>query len=123
MKILKIGIISFFIVLLLSQNVFALGEIFLTADDWLDTGSNHTNTTMDTENLRKISGDLYNIFLAAATGVAVIVGAILGIQFMTAGIEKKVEVKQALFPYLVSCVIVFGSMGIWKLIVTILSDI
>ena len=123
MKILKISLISIFIILLLSQNVFALGEIFLTADDWLDTGSNHTNTTMDTENLRKISGDLYNIFLAAATGVAVIVGAILGIQFMTAGIEKKVEVKQALFPYLVSCVIVFGSMGIWKLIVTILSDI
>lgn len=123
MKIIKIGLISIFIILLLSQNVFALGEIFLTADDWLDTGSNHTNTTMDTENLRKISGDLYNIFLAAATGVAVIVGAILGIQFMTAGIEKKVEVKQALFPYLVSCVIVFGSMGIWKLIVTILSDI
>ena len=114
---------KYFVILLLSQNVFALGEIFLTADDWLDTGSNHTNTTMDTENLRKISGDLYNIFLAAATGVAVIVGAILGIQFMTAGIEKKVEVKQALFPYLVSCVIVFGSMGIWKLIVTILSDI
>ena len=123
MKIIKICLISIFIILLLSQNVFALGEIFLTADDWLDTGSNHTNTTMDTENLRKISGDLYNIFLAAATGVAVIVGAILGIQFMTAGIEKKVEVKQALFPYLVSCVIVFGSMGIWKLIVTILSDI
>ena len=123
MKILKIGIISFFIVLLLSQNVFALGEIFSTADDWLDTGSNHTNTTMDTTNLRNISGDIYNIFLAAATGVAVIVGAILGIQFMTAGIEKKVEVKQALFPYLVSCVIVFGSIGIWKLIVTILSDI
>ena len=123
MKIIKIGLISIFIILLLSQNVFALGEIFLTADDWLDTGSNHTNTTMDTENLRKISGHLYNIFLAVETGVAVIVGAILGIQFMTAGIEKKVEVKQALFPYLVSCVIVFGSMGIWKLIVTILSDI
>lgn len=123
MKIIKIGLISIFIILLLSQNVFALGEIFLTADDWLDTGSNHTNTTMDTENLRKISGDLYNIFLAVATGVAVIVGVILGIKFMTAGIDKKVEVKQSLFPYLVSCVVVFGSMGIWKLVVTILSDI
>lgn len=123
MKILKISLISIFIILLLSQNIFALGEVFSTADDWLNTGSKHTNTTMDTENLRDRAGEIYNIFLAVAVGVAVIVGAILGVQFMTAGIDKKVEVKQSLFPYIVSCVVVFGSMGIWKLVVTIISDI
>ena len=55
--------------------------------------------------------------------VAVLVGAILGIQFMTAGIDKKVEVKQALFPYIVSCVVMFGAFGIWKLMVMILNGI
>ena len=62
------------------------------------------------------------MLLAVAFGIAVIVGAILAVQFMTAGINKKVEVKEALFPYLISCGVVFSAMGIWKLVVTIMSD-
>ena len=123
MKIIKTALIIIFIIILLSQNAFALGDIFSTAEDWETTGKAHTNTTMDTENLNNISGQLYNILLAVATGVAVIVGAILGIQYMTAGIDKKVEVKESLFPYIVSCIVVFGSMGIWKLVVTIMSKV
>ena len=49
--------------MLLSQNIFALGEVFSTADDWLNTGSKHTNTTMDTGNLRDRAGEIYNMFL------------------------------------------------------------
>ena len=123
MKILKICIISFFIILLLSQNIFALGEIREIAKDWEQTGSEHVNQTMNTSKLQDVSGKLYNIFLIVATGIAVIVGAILGIQFMTAGVNKKVEVKESLFPYLISCIIVFGSLGIWKLVVTILKNV
>lgn len=123
MKIIRTTLIIIFIIILLSQNVFALGNIFSTAEDWETTGKAHTNTTMDTENLNNISGQLYNILLAVATGVAVIVGAILGIQYMTAGIDKKVEVKESLFPYMVSCIVVFGSMGIWKLVVTVMRNV
>ena len=123
MKIIRTTLIIIFIIILLSQNVFALGNIFSTAEDWETTRKAHTNTTMDTENLNNISGQLYNILLAVATGVAVIVGAILGIQYMTAGIDKKVEVKESLFPYIVSCIVVFGSMGIWKLVVTVMRNV
>lgn len=123
MKIIKTTLISIFIIILLSQNVFALGDIFSTAEDWEKTGKAHTDTTMDTGELNKVSGELYNILLAVATGVAVIVGAILGIQYMTAGIDKKVEVKESLFPYMVSCIVVFGSMGIWKLVVTVMRNV
>ena len=42
---------------------------------------------------------------------------------MTAGIDQKVEVKESLFPYIVSCIVVFGSMGIWKLAVTIMNNV
>ena len=123
MKIIKISLICCFVIIMLSQNAFAISDIFDMADNWTAIGKEHTNTTMDTNNLKERSGEIYNMLLAVATAVAVIVGAILGVQFMTAGIEKKVEVKQSLFPYIVSCVVVFGSMGIWKLVVTILSDI
>ncbi len=122
MKLLKICISLFIILFILSQNIFALSDIINTAKDWTETGSQHTNTTIDTNNLQEKSGDIYNVFLAVATGVAVIVGAMLGIQYMTAGVDKKVEVKESLFPYIVSCIVVFGSLGIWKLVVTILGD-
>lgn len=123
MKFLKIYIVSFITILLLSQNIFAIGDVFSTADDFKATSQNYTNITMDTTQIKDSSGKIYNMLLAVATGVAVIAGAILAIKFMTAGIDKRVEVKESLFPYLVSCVVVFGSMGIWKLVVTMLSDI
>lgn len=125
MKSIKILIISFCIILMLSNTVFALGDIFSTGDKWTTTGKNQAEGnghTIDTNKLKNVSDQLYNMLLAIATGVAIIVGAILGIQFMTAGIDKKVQVKESLFPYLISCLVVFGSLGIWKLTVMILSN-
>ena len=122
MNLIRILAISFCIIIILSQNIFALGEIFSQGEDWTTTGKANTDTTLNTENLQNLSGQIYNLLLAVATVVAVVVGAILGIQFMTAGIDKKVEVKQSLFPYLISCVVVFGSLGIWKLVVTIMKQ-
>lgn len=119
----KIILIVMFIAFVLSSQVLAVSDIFSQADGWIGTGKNHTNTTMDTTKLKTTSDTIYNIFLGVGTAVAVIVGAILGIQFMTAGVDKKVEVKQALVPYIVSCIVIFGSFGIWKLVVTILGGL
>lgn len=78
---------------------------------------------MNTTTLASGSETIFNALFAVGTGIAVIVGAILGIQFMTAGIDKKVEVKQALYPYIISCVVLFGAYGIWKLVVTIMNEV
>lgn len=124
MKIIKILSICFCIIIMLSQNILAseLSEIFNNGKDFISTGQEHTNTTMNTEKVKTLSNRIYNVLLIIATVVAVIVGAILGIQFMTAGISQKVEVKKSLFPYFISCIVVFGSLGIWKLVVTILKS-
>lgn len=119
----KIILIVMFIAFVLSSQVLAVSDIFSQADGWISTGKNHTNTTMDTTKLKTTSDTIYNVFLGVGTAVAVIVGAILGIQFMTAGIDKKVEVKQALIPYIISCIVIFGSFGIWKLVITILGGL
>lgn len=119
----KIILIVMFIAFVLSSQVLAVSDIFSQADGWIGTGKNHTNTTMDTTKLKTTSDTIYNIFLGVGTAVAVIVGAILGIQFMTAGVDKKVEVKQALIPYVISCIVIFGSFGIWKLVITILGGL
>lgn len=123
MKMIKILIISFCIIMILSINVAAVSELFNTAESWETTGKSHVNGTLSSERLKKGTKKLYNILLAAGTAVAIIVGGILGVRYMTAGIDKKVEVKESLFPYIISCIVVFGSLGIWKLVVTIMGQV
>lgn len=55
--------------------------------------------------------------------MAVIVGIIIGIKYMIGSIDEKAECKQLLLPYFVSCFVVFGAFGIWKLAVNIVSKI
>lgn len=123
MKLVKIFAISFCIIIILSQNIFALDDIISTGEKWVETGKEHAGIGLSSEKLKDASNSLYNALLAIATIVAVLVGAILGIQYMSAGVEKKVEVKESLFPYFISCIVIFGSLGIWKLVVTILGEI
>ena len=124
--IIKILLIIIFLINILSSDILAtttIKDIFSQADDWETTGRSNVNTTMDTKKLNETSSLIYNILFGIGVAVAVIVGAILGIQFMTAGIDQKVQVKGALLPYVISCIVVFGSFGIWKLVVTILGSI
>lgn len=121
--IIRISILIFITILILSSHVLAISDIFSMADDAIKTGKNQAGSTVDTEKLINISDTIYNIFLGVGTGIAIIIGAILGIQFMTAGIDKKVEVKEALVVYTISCCILFGAFGIWKLLVTVLNSI
>lgn len=125
MKSIKILIMCFCIILLSTQNVYALGDILNMGEEWVNLGLNEAEKgkTMNTDALKIAMDSLYNLLLALATAAAVIVGAIMGIQFMTAGIDKKVQVKESLFPYMISCIVVFGSLGIWRLAVVIMNQI
>lgn len=128
MKIKKIFLMVFLIILvllMLSSELYAftVSEWFSQSESAIKTGSQNGNNKIDTGELKKASNMLFNVLLGVGTGVAVIVGAILGIQFMQAGIDKKVQVKESLVAYVISCIVLFGAFGIWKLIVTIMSSI
>ena len=48
---------------------------------------------------------------------------VIGIQFITSGVEGKAKVKEKLIPYGVGCVVAFGAFGIWRLVLNILQDV
>lgn len=48
-----------------------------------------------------------------------IVGIIIGIQFMVASAEDKAKVKEALVPYVVGCIVIFGAFTIWSIAVNL----
>lgn len=119
MKTLKIITITFLIIFILSTETFAFSQIFTQVDSWESTGKSNKDGKMDATQIEDVSNGIYNFLLAIGTGVAVIVGAFLGIKYMTAGIEEKVKVKETLIPYLISCVVLFGAFGIWKIAISI----
>ena len=73
--------------------------------------------------LQDFSSVMYNILLVIGIAVAVLMGAVLGVKFLTASVEGKAQIKEWLFKYAVGCAIVFGAFAIWKLVFTILEQI
>lgn len=108
---------------MLSTHIYAtsIGDIFSGADDFIQSGINDKNPTIDESDLEKMSDLLYNTLLIIAIVIAVIVGLVIGMQFMTGSVEQKAKVKETLIPYIAGCIVIFGAFGIWKLVVEILS--
>ena len=97
-----------------------LEQSMTDADDFVADGS---NDKLDLQDFQTQFGDIYNIILQIGVGLAVIVGIILGVKFILSSVEGKAEVKKMLITYVVSCVVIFGSFGIWKIVVTILQTV
>ena len=101
-------------------------EIFTTGDDFVANGksaSQGENSVVNTAKVKDTSTDVYNVLVTLGVALAVIIGGILGIQMMGGSIEQQVKAKEMLAPYGIGCVVVFGAFGIWKLAVTIFSQL
>lgn len=91
------------------SNVFSGGDSFILA------GKNG-DAKIDNDKLKSASSDIYNILLVIGICVAVIIISVLGVKFMIGSVEEKAQVKEALIPFIIGCVVVFGSFGIWKIV-------
>lgn len=69
------------------------------------------------KNYKPTSNTIYKWLMTLAICVAVIIGAIIGIQFMTGSIEGKAKIQEALVPYIIGCIVVFGAFFIWRTLV------
>lgn len=103
-------------------NATSISNIVSGADGFIQSGKQNNNK-IDNQQLSSLSDIIYNALLIIGTVIAMIVGVVLGIQFITGSVEAKSKVKEALIPYVVGCVVIFGAFGIWKLAITILQGI
>lgn len=97
-------------------------EIIKEAEDFINEGKNGSST-INGANLQKGSNTIYNILLSIGIVVAVAVGAYLGLKFVAASAEDKAKVKEALVPYTVGCILIFGAFIIWRLAISLLSGL
>ena len=122
-KILMIILIVVISVIFLNINVVqasGISDVISGGDSFLQSAS---GTTIDEDKLKSSSEMIYNMLLVLGICIAVIVAAILGIKFMIGSMEEKAQVKEALIPFVVGCVVIFGAFGIWKIFVTIGNDV
>lgn len=122
--ILKLIIIALLIVLITPNVLFAvsLTDILHSGQNFIDEGKSQ-NSVIDSVQLKNSSNSIYNILLVIGVILSVLVGAMLGIKIMWGSIEQQTKAKEALMPYVIGCVLIFGAFGIWKLAVTIFSQI
>lgn len=119
-KIKIITILSLiFLIITITTNSYALTTIISDSDQFLGKGSSVEQTlgAEGNEQLKNTSNDLFKLLTAIGIVVMFIVGTIIGIQFMIASAEDKAKVKEALVPYIVGCIIIFGAFTIWSIVV------
>lgn len=98
------------------------GDIFTTGDDFIRKGSDAQNT-IDEEQLRTDASSIFKILSTIGVILSVIIGGILGIKFMMASAEDKAQIKEMLIPYIVGCVVIYGAVAIWTIVVKIMEQI
>lgn len=97
-------------------------DIITGADEFIQSGVEDENSTIDDSDLKNMSDLLYNALLVIAIVIAVVVGLVIGMQFMAGSVAQKAKIKETLIPYIAGCIVIFGAFGIWKLVVGILSQ-
>lgn len=96
----------------------SLSGVISGGDSFIDAGKDGS-AQIDKGSLKNASSSIYNILLICGVIIAVLIGSIMGIKFMIGSVEEKAEIKAALVPFAIGCIVVFGAFGIWKIVVTI----
>lgn len=108
------------ILIIITINSYVQASMWTDAQQWLSIGQNsstlNTNATTEVSNL---AGVLFGIGI----GVALIVVAALGISYLFASsAESKSDIKEKTIVVVIGIAILFGSLGIWRAVVGILSS-
>ena len=98
-----------------------LGDIMSGGDDFINSSSNREIFNEDGQ--KKGVSQLYFIALGVGIAAAAIIGVVLGIEFITTGVEGQAKVKEKFLPYAIGCVVIFGAFGIWKVVVDVVQGV
>ena len=102
-----------------NKNNANLDEIISFGDEFINKKTD-VDEPISQEDIKDISNKVFSIVSELAVGIAVLIGLILGIKLMVAGVDEKAEAKKMMWIYLVGCVVAFGAFGIWQIVVEIL---
>jgi len=98
-----------------------LDDIINRGDNFVNQGD--PNNAILENNVKEVSDGIFAIVVVIGIVVAIVAAVIIGMQFVTASVEEKAQLKEKLIPLLVGAAIIFGAVGIWRLVVNILQGV
>ena len=120
LKMLIFIIITILVISILNVKLYATDEVISGAQEFLEAGRTET---LNVDNVKAASNSLFNIFSVVGTVIVIAVGLVLGLQFIMGSIEEKVKVKEALIPYSIGSIVIFGAFAIWKIVLIAMNSI
>ena len=121
-KILKIFLLVLILTCICNYSFAVADKIIDQGDSFIKTGKRNAGSTMDPAKIQEASKNILGVLFPLAVAVTIIVGAFLGIKIMMSNIEDKSDAKKSLIPYAISCAVVYGALGIWRLTISIMSN-
>ena len=109
-KKIFISIITLFLILALSINIYAI-----TLDDaktQMENAYNIDSSQGESEGVMAVINDVIGLLQLAGTGISVVTITLLGAKYMLSSVEQKAEIKNRALPVVIGCVILFGAVNL-----------
>lgn len=109
-KKIFISIITLFLILALSINIYAI-----TLDDakkQMKNAYNIDSSQGESEGVMAVINDVIGLLQLAGTGISVVTITLLGAKYMLSSVEQKAEIKNRAMPVVIGCVILFGAVNL-----------
>ena len=109
-KKIFISIITLFLILALSINIYAI-----TLDDaktQMENAYNIDSSQGESEGVMAVINDVIGLLQLAGTGISVVTITLLGAKYMLSSVEQKAEIKNRAMPVVIGCVILFGAVNL-----------
>lgn len=98
--------------------ISSAGDIIGAGQGFINKGKGNAPISMsEAQNLLPLG----RIVMGIALGVLVAVGMIMGVKYMISGADERANMKQKLIWYLVAAVLILAPVGVYNLIVGIMS--
>ena len=121
--IFVIALISLIIYIPCVSNAGLIDDSLSAGKSFIETPANQSvKNGINEPPIVNTTKDIYRILMVAGVIVAAGVILVLGILIMTGSIEQKAKAKEMLIPFVVGCVVVFGSLTIWQMVVNVASE-
>ena len=107
------------------DDVFSNGNRFIQNGKNQATSKNEATggTVIDDSEIQDVNSDIFNALLGIGIVFTVLIGGVLGVKLMISSAEDKAKIKEAMIPYVIGCVVIYGAFGIWKIVIVILNNL
>ncbi len=122
-----ISFLLIFVIMLFMNSTYIyadsmLGDSISSGKSFIQSAKESMSTEQE-KSLKETSSSVYNTLLMISFVVVAIIGIILGIKFMMAGVEEKADVKKSLIVFVIGTCVTYGAFAIWQALVTLLNNV